>query len=383
VKLTMRQLFRLLPVVSLFMFFGCYKFVLKPATPIPAAAEWRQFGGNPARSGNPHLRLDLPLELAWTYEANAAIEPTLVLADSVLYLGSMDGYIYALDLAKGKKLGRKKVRMSATCAWQEHKLIVARRYGKETLFCHDLTTGKDRWVIDGGDIQSEPLLAGEWIYVAAQYKHVDRYHLATGDKSWTFSTTAQLHSSPALSQSMLVVGSDDGTIYALNAETGESRWTFKTDGSVYATPVICNSTVYIGSFDNYLYALDLATGALKWKFKTAASIYHACAVNETSVIVGSNDYSVYNLDAATGVLQWSFTANSLISTAPVLTQTHVFFGSIDKFFYGLNLTTGEPEWKFEAQGRIRTTPIIFGDYLFGASENNVVYAFIQSKTKNK
>lgn len=380
-KLTKRQILRLLPIFSLFMFWGCYKFVIKPTAPIPAAPEWRQFGGNPARNGNPQINLNLPVELAWTYEANAAIEPTLILADSVLYFGSMDGYVYALDMVKGKKLGRKKARFSATCAWQDHKLIVARRYGKETLFCHDLTTGKDRWTRDAGDIQSEPLLDGAWIYIAAQYKHVDRYHLATGDKSWTFSTAAQLHSSPALSQGTLVVGSDDGTIYALNTESGESRWTFKTEGSVYATPVIRDNSVYIGSFDNYLYALDLATGMVKWKFKTAASIYHACAVNETSVIVGSNDYCIYCLDTATGALQWTYTAKSLIGTAPVLTQTHVFFGSIDKFFYGLTLTTGEPVWQFEARGRIRTTPIIFGDYLFGASENNVVYAFSQSKTK--
>lgn len=364
--------FILLPL----LLFNCYKFVLKPNIPPQSTAdEWPQFGANPARTGNPQTTIDPPLELAWTYSANAAIESALILADSVLYFGSMDGYIYALDIIEGKKLGRKKFRIAATCAHKNHHLIIARRYGKKTLYNYDLANGKERWSIDAGDIQSEPLLDREWIYISALYKHVDRYNFETGNKSWTFKTKSQLHSSPALSQKTLVFGSDDGTIYALHSETGEQQWTFQANGSVYATPVISKNTVFVGSFDNNLYALDLASGNLKWKFSTEASIYHACAVNQKYVIAGSNDHFIYCLDVDRGMLQWKFAAKSLISTTPILTRTHVFFGSTDKHFYGVNLSTGKLAWKYEAEGRIRTTPIVYKNYLLGASENNVIYAF--------
>lgn len=355
---------------------SCTRSVIKPlALPVSQPEGWSQFAENSARNGAPDRHLDFPLELAWIYKPNAAVENTLIVGDSALFFGTLDGYIYAVHLRTARKLGRIKIQQAGTCAYAESHLILARRYGNKTLFNLNLKTGKYQWNIDAGDIQTEPLIDDHRIYIAALYNHVDQYDFATGTKIWSYKTTAQLRSSPALSNGILVLGSDDGTIYALNAHTGELKWRFQAGKTIYATPVISDSCVFVGAFDNYLYALHLTKGTLLWKFKTGGRLYHAVGVAPGCVLVGSNDYYLYCLDSSTGALKWRFSAGSIISTTPTVIRNHVIFGSADHHLYAADLAQGALVWKYQTKGRIRTTPIVAGGMLLGASEDNLVYAF--------
>ncbi|MBN2093143.1 PQQ-binding-like beta-propeller repeat protein [candidate division KSB1 bacterium] len=360
--------------------YNCQRIILKPnKEKTVSAIDWPISGGNPARSGIPEARLEFPLELAWTFKPNSAVEPALILQNEMLYFGCKDKYIFVLNSVDGKKVGRFKMRFSSTCAVQEHFLVLASRYGKNTLFAYDLSHGKYLWEVDAGDIPTEPLIVDQSIYIAALYQHVDRYELKTGKKVWTFKTKSQLHSSPAQKEGILVVGSDDGIVYALKVENGFEKWTYQTAGTIYATPVIHDSIVYIGSFDNYLYALNLKNGTLNWKFQTKAKITQAVAVTDDFLWVGSNDYCLYCLNRLDGSLVWKFQAQSIITTTPVVARQVVIVGSADKHYYALDIKTGNPVWQYETKGRIRTTPVISNGYLFGASENNFVYAFGSKK----
>lgn len=354
---------------------GCQKFRVRidnfNATP---EMDLPVFRANSARAGNTTANLTFPMQPVWTFRPTGMLENVLILVDSALYFGTLDGYIYIVDIETSKKLAKKKFRFASTCAYSGHNLIVARRYGDDTLFNYDLNTGNLLWKIDAGDVQTEPLIDGEWIYIAALYKHIDRYSKATGEKSWTFETSSQLRSSPALAQNLIVAGSDDGIIYALDSETGEKKWTFEADGAIYATPVIHQNTVFVGTINNHFYALNLETGELKWQVDTGGKIFHPCAVKNDLLVFGANDYYMYCL-TLDGELKWKFPATSIISTAPVIAQDYVIFGSTDKYLYAVNLISGKEVWKFETQGRIHTSPIVYGDYLFAAAENNYLYAF--------
>lgn len=360
--------------------YGCQRVILKlTEEKMESTTAWPVFGGNPTRAGFPDTQLEFPLELNWTFKANSAVEPALILQNGALYFGCKDKYVFALNLDNGKKIGRFKMRFASTCAIQDHYLVIASRYGKNTLFTYDLSRGKYIWQVDAGDIQTEPLIAEQSIYIAALYQHIDRFELTTGKKNWTYQTKSQLHSSPALKDKILVVGSDDGLIYALNAENGFEKWTYQTTGTIYATPVIQDSLVYIGSFDHNLYAINLNNGKLKWKFTATAKINQAVAVTDDVVLVGSNDYYLYCLNKVDGSLIWKFQAQSIISTSPVIARQTVIIGSTDKNLYALDIKTGNPIWQYETKGRVRTTPIISNGCLYGASEDNFIYAFQPKK----
>ena len=79
-------------------------------------------------------------------------------------------------------------------------------------------------------------------------------------------------SSPVLSNGVVFIGSKNDTVYALHARDGTKKWSFMTKGDVDATPVISNGIVFVGSYDGALYALDAQTGVLAWRHDTRGEI---------------------------------------------------------------------------------------------------------------
>ncbi len=341
---------------------------------------WILFGGEPHRINYREKTIAPPLEKAWTYKTSSAVGPTLIAANGVLYFATLDGRFEGISIETGKRIGKKSSEghFEATCAFYEGNLIIASRYGNKTLANYNLETGKYLWKIDAGDIASEPLVTDNSIYISALYNHIDKYDFLSGEKIWSFKTTAQHRSSPALSNNILVVGCDNGTLYALNATNGVLKWEIKTGASITATPIIQNETIFIGSTDSNFYAVNLNDGIIQWQFNAKRPIYQTAATDGQDVLFGSSDGHFYCLNAETSIEKWRFRAKSVISTAPLLSGSVVYFGSLDRKYYCLNLKNGRELWNQETKGRIRTSPVVWKNYVLGASEDKYVYAFVQS-----
>ncbi len=337
------------------------------------------YGGSPQRCNYRPHNISPPLQNRWIYKASSAVSKSLLAVGNYVLFTTLDGEIDAVNVNTGEKVGRKKLpkHRAATCAVQNHRLVVASRHGDKTLALYDLQDGKTVWEINAGDIESEPLIAGDAVYISALYNHIDKYKLETGEKIWTYQTTDQLRSSPALLHEIIVTGSDDGTIYALSAEKGELIWKYKTGSAVMATPVLWEDQVFAGSLDSTFYAFDLKDGHLLWTFKTEHPLYQTAATDGEFVAFGSSDGQFYCLKTQSGQLIWKFQAKSVVSTSPLMTENMVYFGSLDHYYYGLNKNTGEKVWSYQTKGRIRTAPILWKSFILGASENKFVYAFRQ------
>lgn len=355
---------------------NCAKIKIKPeALTAFSAFNWTLYGGNPERTNFYPDDLSLPLKLSWRYNASSAIGTTILVVNGIVYFTTMDGRLYALQIETGKKIGHRKLNVDATCACQDTSLLIALRYGDETLFKYNLKRARYDWKIDAGDIASEPLVTGNQIIITALYKHIDLYNSSDGTRIWQTKTDEQIRSSPAVDQGIIVFGCDDGFIYAVDQLSGNILWKYQTKASVQATPAIKDSVVYIGSSDNTFYAIHLKTGKLIWRFKSDGQILNGAALNDRLIIFGSNDSFLYCLDRFSGTKIWSFEAKSIVSTSPLIAGNKVFFGCSDYHYYAVDLTTGEAIWKYKTRGRVKTTPVVWGKYLIGASENNYVYAF--------
>lgn len=341
---------------------------------------WSQAGGAAERDGQRAATLAPPFNVAWDYSATSAIGPTLVVAEGIVYISTLDGRVDAIDIATGDRLARKKAEGSfdATIAYVDRSLVIASRYGGKTLAMLDLMKGKYVWQIDAGDIATEPLIADGFVYVAALYKHIDKYDLKSGEKKWSFKTEELLHSSPAFAEGILVAGCDDGKLYALDSDDGGLLWKFGTGASINATPVISSGVVFAGSTDSLLYAVDLHSGKLKWSFRAEGPIFQRAATTSDDVVFGSTDGLLHCLDALTGKPRWQYQAGSVISTAPLISGDVIYFGSLDKNYYAVTLDKGDHLWSYETKGRVRTDPVAWGDYIFGASEDKNLFAFRRS-----
>ncbi len=345
---------------------------------------WPNFGGSALRDNYRNVNFHLPLNLVWKKSVSSAVGSVIAVSDSIVYLGTLDGRVYAMNLRNGDVIGSLKFLYALTSgiSVKHQTAILGLANGKETLISYDVFDSRYNYIKEIGGIETNPLVYEEYIYVAAQNKKFYSLNLSDGLILWTFETPLPVRSSPVVQGTTVYFGCDDGNIYALNRFNGNVIWKFQTHQAIFAAPALDETSLYVGSTDSTFYAIALKDGSLKWKFKigggTPGKFFASAAVDKERVIVGGSDGAVYALSKNDGKLLWKFQTNGAISTAPVITRDYVFIGSQDKNFFAVDLATGVSVWKFETEGRIKTNFVVYGNYIILASENKYVYVFKSS-----
>jgi len=200
--------------------------------------------------------------------------PTLSPDGEVVYVGSDDGYLYAIA-------GVTHPNDAGTLLWQFDGAAPhsrpARSPGGEVvyvgsndnnLYALDATPptacGEVLWhFTTGGPVQSSATLSagGEVVYVGSNDNNLYAINATDGTEIWHFTTGGVIESSPALSPlgKVVYVGSNDGNLYAIDAQTGKKLASYKTGGEVQSSPAISSDgrVVYVGSDDGNLYAFDV------------------------------------------------------------------------------------------------------------------------------
>ncbi len=298
-----------------------------------------------------------PPRLQWAFKTDGPVIGTPAVANGVVFFGSTDGKLYAVD----EETGRQK--------WQ-YPTLAAR------------------------PVTSSPAVANGLVYVGGfdgvlyavnerrlEAKRLHGYAPAaqTIPDSWDLYT-----SSPAVSNGRVYVGSGDGNVYALDAQSGAVQWKFATGDIVHASPAIANNTVYIGSWDSHLYALDAETGQEKWRFKAGEDAFihnqqgfqSSPTVADGTVYVGCRDGHVYALDAANGRKKWDYpTSKGWVNSTPAVRGGLVYAGTSDGYrFLALDARTGRLRLSLDAKGAVFSSPGLAGGLAYVGVSNGKLLA---------
>src|SRR5438132_1410985 len=68
----------------------------------PATADWPLFRGNALQTGVAASALPDDLDIRWKFKAKDGIESAAAIVNGIVYVGSLDEHLYALDLATGR-----------------------------------------------------------------------------------------------------------------------------------------------------------------------------------------------------------------------------------------------------------------------------------------
>jgi eukaryotic-like serine/threonine-protein kinase len=192
---------------------------------------WRAQGSSPVRSRAAYsatrlfygtetgevYAVDYGGEFRWRFKAKRAVTGAPLLQGGVLYFGSVDGMVYALEEGSG---------------WAMWKF----RTGRAVI--------------------SSPVIVGNVLYIGSADHHLYAIDTRGGRELWRYETGDQVNSTPAVYNGTVYVGSVDGYAYALDAGNGRLKWRFHSGGAITSSPVVRGEIVYIGSTDHYLYALS-------------------------------------------------------------------------------------------------------------------------------
>jgi outer membrane protein assembly factor BamB len=314
----------------------------------------------------------------WAFKTNGKIFSSPIVQNGIVYIGSEDGYLYAIEEQSGKIHWKFKTGGAVHSSPAIFKNMVYIGSFDGYYYAIDTKTGHLKWKFKTG---------GEnWFGEVGSLgmKPIDTYM----DDLWDFFLSSPVINVEEKNPSVYF-GSSDGNVYALNALTGELKWKFKANGSIHSSPVLYKNSLYIGSWDANLYALDVQTGKERWRFETGrksgfAGIQSTVAVANDMVYFGARDPFFFAINAETGKLVWKYNAaSSWIISSAVVVNNVVYVGTSDSYLLlGLDAKRGTELFKFKTNGYIYSSPAIAGkSAYFGDFTGNFFALNIESSGK--
>ena len=152
----------------------------------------------------------------WRFKAKRAITSSPVHADGVVFFGSVDSLLYAMDAKSGLTIWRF-------------------RMGKATI--------------------STPCIFENFIFTGSVDNNIYCIDIHSSKEVWRYTTENQVTGSPVVHKDSLYCGSVDGNMYCLEFRTGRLRWKFPTQKPITGTPIVYNDTLLFGSTDHNVYAI--------------------------------------------------------------------------------------------------------------------------------
>jgi outer membrane protein assembly factor BamB len=263
-------------------------------------------------------------EVVWQKKLKRCSAASPTVADGVLYQPLMDpspcrkhdqdapGYLVALDAETGEEAWRFKAGVTESSPLLVDGVLYFGSWDKK-IYALDAKTQRVLWSYPTGDkVKGGAAHANGTVYIGSYDGKVYALDGKSGKLRWDSSAqggiggAGNFYATPAVAYGRVFIGNTDGKVYAFGAKSGDLLWSHDTGGFVYSSAAVYGKTVYAGSYDRRFYALDAATGGEKWSFKANGEISGAPTVIEGVVYFSTLRERTYALDARSGKQLWTF-----------------------------------------------------------------------------
>jgi outer membrane protein assembly factor BamB/tRNA A-37 threonylcarbamoyl transferase component Bud32 len=327
----------------------------------------------PAKTGAGHPAAAASGHKIWAFTAGNSIWSSVVVADGVVYFGSDDSSIYAVNVSNGSKRWSHPtngpVRSGLAVAGGA---VYAGSYDGK-LYALNASHGGKLWVYPADSIASAGVAVADGkVYSSALGIVVVALRASTGAKVWEYAQGGSGQQGIAVADHVVYAGSSGDEVYALRGNSGNAIWSASANGPMSSGLAVVGGTVFAGSDDQNVYALDASNGSKLWTFPAGAAVESGIAVANGIVYVGSDESTVYALSATHGGVIWKFTTQSQVHSGIAVANGRVYVGSSDAHVYALNATTGREIWAFATEGPIESgIAVADGVVYFGSTDNNL------------
>ncbi len=281
--------------------------------------------------------------------------------DGFAYIGSDNGYTYALNAVTGK--------------------LIWAHYGWNMNMSNPLVADGRVYISTGSAYFN---YANTMLYVKGKrptrgpgLNSLYALDARTGREIWVYHFPGEAMPTAVYEDGSLYIGTGDGHVYKLDARDGKPDWISDIVSFVsMSSPVLDRKYVFLGGTDpNFFYALDKKTGKVAWRMtipKLVATGMGDCTpaysdglvVQEATVESGDPQNPVANvllaLDAATGKVVWQKqfadgpVPPAMKTATPMIASGKVFEGSpVTGDYYAFDLKTGREFWKVHLGAQIR------------------------------
>jgi outer membrane protein assembly factor BamB len=311
----------------------------------------------------------------WVFKCEDEIRSTPIYDSGVVYVGSYDNNLYAIDASNGQFIWKFPTEGGVVCKPAIAEGLVFFGSEDNRLYAVSARTGKISWTyLTEGAVRSSPRIAEGHIFVGSDDGYLHAVSMATSRRAWKAETGAPVRSSPSFQNDFIYFGCENGEVLCADLR-GQIKWRYKCKRAVTASPLNTENTVFVPSLDASFYAIDAKSGYPVWRFMMGkGSVSSPCRI-DNYIYLGSADNFIYCVDAATSKEVWRFKAEHQVSGSPAVNQDTVFCGAADGYLYALDYRTGRLRWKFKTGAAITGAPAINNDIIYIGSLDHNLYAF--------
>ena len=355
------------------------------ATPQGTTTDWPLVRGDAQARGVAHGTLREPLEVLWKFSAKeGGFEGSAVIVAGVVYVGSLDGNLYAIDLASGKKKWAYKTELgfSASPAVAGGLVYVGDADGK--FYCVD-AKGDLKWTFDAeAEIDSSANFHKGRVLFGSQDANLYCLDGRSGHLVWKYAIGDQIRCSPTVVGDRAFVAGCDSKLHVVDLTTGKAIGTVPIGAPTGSTPAVDGDYAYFGTEGATFFCIDYQQAKVVWTYKAKRNmpLRSSAAIAENLVIFGGRDKRVMALAKSDGMEQWSFATRARVDGSPVVVGDRVFIGSADGRLYGFDLK-GNKVWEYEAGSQFTASPAVADDRLVIGNTDGTLFCFGRSKAAAK
>ncbi len=350
--------------------------------------------------------------LKWKFATKSRVTSSPAVANGVVYFGSYDANFYAVDAASGKEKWRFTTAGERRfVAKHLHGSLPASEpmpdpfdvylssptvadgvvyfgSGDGNVYALDAASGKLKWKFATGDVvHASPAIANGTLYIGSWDSYFYALDAATGQQKWRFKTgddpdthnQVGIQSSSAVADGVVYFGCRDSTLYALDAGTGEKKWVIDTKGSwVVGSPAVLAGKVYFSTSDSGLfYGVDAKTGAVLFSVSSKKwPMFSSPAIAGNIAYIGTNFGELLAVNVASGQVAWTFETEASQKHGAEFSKadgTPNYEGVYFDFFYD-DMVIGTD--KFLSVGAIMSSPVVADGIVYVGSTDGNLYALM-------
>ncbi len=354
-------------------------------------------------SGLPELS-----KVKWKFKTGAEVKSSPIVVDGILYVGSWDGYMYAINPADGTEIWKYDAgaRVSAPPCVAYGTLFFPSE--NRTLHALDPKTGEVRWTkseyTKRSWVQSKPSaavlpVAGLIIAQSGSSEGIEAIAMSmnqavaldpqNGDKVLELDKS-QAYDALATDGRLVVSNSSDLSHRAFDIQAKKRRWSERTPAysrSGNTAAIRDGKVIIIAAQAGIVQCRELETGKLIWEKSIypeqrsmqdggilGYEIIASPAFTEELVVVPCFDGNLYGLNAKDGEIVWTYPYDSTAHSSPSVADGVVYFGDFAGKLHAVDLKTGKGLWAFQAGGRIITSPWPGDGVIYFGCDDGYIYA---------
>lgn len=290
--------------------------------------------------------------VVWRTSILNGIEASGVLHKGRLLVGASDGQFYSIDPLTGAQQWSFPTRIENISEPVVAENLVIFLSGANTLYALDLETGKQVWLYNRQDTQaisvrggSKPAFSDGQIYAGFSDGAVVALNAKSGSVKWERQLNRNkrfrdVDSDPVVDGEFLYVSAFDQAIFCLRTLTGDVVW--KSEKGAYGAPLVQGDTVYFSSTSGEFLALDRSSGRRKWAFPIKDGVATAGQIFKGLMVFGESRGHLQFVDLASGRHVGHFSPGMGVMSEPVVDEknSRVYFISGEANIYSVKVGWG-------------------------------------------